>query len=69
MMIQTGPTLPGSAISSKKKRRLLGEDPWPYSLKKNRANLERFMGYSLDQSLMEKKMAVEDLFTPKTLDT
>lgn len=45
-------------------QKLLGEDPWPYGLEKNRANLERFVGYSLDQGLMVKKMAVEDLFVP-----
>ena len=50
-------------------RSLLGEDPWPYGVKRNRANLERFMGYSFDQGLMEKKPAVEDLFAPVTLDT
>ena len=50
-------------------RSLLGDDPWPYGVKRNRANLERFMGYSLDQGLMEKKVGVEDLFTPATLDT
>jgi hypothetical protein len=43
--------------------KLLG-DPWPQGLEKNRANLERFVGYSLDQGLMSKKMAVEDLFLP-----
>ena len=48
---------------------LLGKDPWPYGVKRNRANLERFMSYSLDQGLMEKKLAVEDLFAPSTLDT
>ena len=45
-------------------QKLLGEDPWPYGLEKNRANLERFVDYSLDQGLMVKKMAVEDLFVP-----
>ena len=44
--------------------KLLGPDPWPYGLEKNRANLERFVGYSLDQGLMKKKMAVEELFLP-----
>jgi hypothetical protein len=29
---------------------------------KNRANLERFVGYSLDQGLMEKKLSVEEMF-------
>jgi len=42
--------------------KLLGSDPWPFGLKKNRPNLERFVGYSLDQGLMAKKMAVEELF-------
>ncbi len=50
-------------------RHLLGDDPWPYGVGKNRANIERFMGYSLDQGLMEKKPAVEDFFAPATLDT
>ena len=46
-----------------------GEDPWPHGVKKNRANLERFIGYSLDQGLMEKKLEVGELFVPSTLDT
>jgi 4,5-dihydroxyphthalate decarboxylase len=44
--------------------KLFGPDPWPYGLEKNRANLERFVGYSLDQGLMAKKMALEELFLP-----
>ncbi|MGH7829494.1 MAG: ABC transporter substrate-binding protein, partial [Candidatus Binatia bacterium] len=48
-------------------RSVLGEDPWPYGIRRNRANLERFMGYSLDQGLMAKEMSVEELFHPSTL--
>jgi len=43
-------------------RAAFGADPWPHGIEKNRANLERFIGYSLDQGLMEKKLSVEDLF-------
>lgn len=50
-------------------RALLGEDPWPHGVRSNRSNLERFIGYSLDQGLMEKKLAVEELFDPSTVDT
>ena len=46
-----------------------GEDPWPHGVQKNRANLERFIGYSIDQGLMEKKLEVEELFAPNTLGT
>jgi 4,5-dihydroxyphthalate decarboxylase len=50
-------------------RNVFGADPWPNGMKKNRANIERFIGYSLDQGLMEKKLQVEDLFARDTLDT
>ena len=50
-------------------RSVLGEDPWPYGVAKNRANLERFMGYSLDQGLMAKKLTVEELFHESSRDT
>lgn len=47
-------------------RQVFGEDPWPYGIRKNRPNLERFIGYSLDQGLMEKKLEVEELFAGNT---
>ncbi|HWP56970.1 MAG TPA: hypothetical protein VNL14_03665 [Candidatus Acidoferrales bacterium] len=50
-------------------RNIFGEDPWPNGVEKNRANLERFMRYSLDQGLMEKPMTVEELFHASTLDS
>jgi 4,5-dihydroxyphthalate decarboxylase len=50
-------------------RKLFGSDPWPNGVKRNRANLERFMSYSLDQGLMEKTMTVEGLFHSTTLDS
>ncbi len=50
-------------------RRLLGVDPWPCGVRRNRDNLERFMGYSLDQGLMDKSLSVEELFFESTIDT
>ena len=50
-------------------RSVLGKDPWPYGVSRNRANLERFMSYSLDQGLMPKKMSVEELVHKSTRDT
>ena len=43
-------------------RAAFGDDPWPHGIAKNRANLERFIDYSLDQGLMDKKLSVEELF-------
>jgi 4,5-dihydroxyphthalate decarboxylase len=50
-------------------RDVFGADPWPNGTAKNRANLERFIEYSLDQGLIERKLRVEELFAPKTLDS
>lgn len=49
--------------------RLLGEDPWPSGVKRNRTNLERFLGYSTDQGLLQKKLSVDELFADSTLNT
>jgi 4,5-dihydroxyphthalate decarboxylase len=43
-------------------RKAFGADPWPHGIMKNRANLERFVDYSLDQGLMERKLSPEELF-------
>jgi 4,5-dihydroxyphthalate decarboxylase len=48
-------------------QQLLGDDPWPSGVKRNRANLERFMGYSFDQGLIARKMPVEELFHESTI--
>jgi 4,5-dihydroxyphthalate decarboxylase len=50
-------------------RKAFGDDPWPHGIKKNRANLERFIGYSLDQGLMDKKLEVEELFVENKQDS
>jgi 4,5-dihydroxyphthalate decarboxylase len=50
-------------------RNAFGGDPWPNGIKKNRANLERFIGYSLDQGLMERKPEVEELFAKSMLNS
>ena len=49
-------------------RKAFGVDPWPHGVRKNQANLERFMAYSLDQGLIERKLEVEELFAAGTLD-
>jgi 4,5-dihydroxyphthalate decarboxylase len=50
-------------------REIFGADPWPNGIKKNRANLQRFIGYSLDQGLLERSLTVEELFAESTLDS
>jgi 4,5-dihydroxyphthalate decarboxylase len=49
-------------------RAVFGDDPWPHGIEKNRANLDRFIGYALDQGLIEKKLEVEELFAAASFD-
>ncbi len=35
---------------------------WPLGVSANRANLERFIGYSLDQGIIDRRLEVEELF-------
>lgn len=47
----------------------LGPDPWVSGLRANRANLERFIGWMVDQRLLERPIPVESLFHSSVLDT
>ena len=49
-------------------RELIGDDPFPYGIKANRAMLETIAGYSHEQGLTPRKMNVEELFAESTLD-
>lgn len=42
----------------------LGASLWPLGVAANRANLERFIGYSYEQGIIDRRIAVEDLFHP-----
>ena len=50
-------------------RKAFGDDPWPHGLEKNRANLERFINYSQDQGLLNRKLEVDELFASNTLNS
>jgi 4,5-dihydroxyphthalate decarboxylase len=50
-------------------RSLFGRDPWENGVKRNRANIERFIKYSKDQGLIDLACEPETLFAEETLDT
>jgi 4,5-dihydroxyphthalate decarboxylase len=49
-------------------RDLFGNDPWPYGLGANRHVLETLVQYSYEQGLIKKRLEIEGLFAPNTLD-
>ncbi|MFM2128850.1 MAG: 4,5-dihydroxyphthalate decarboxylase [Pseudomonadota bacterium] len=52
-----------------REREAFGRSLWVSGVAANRANLERFVGYSRDQGLIDGRLTVEDLFHPSVLDT
>ena len=47
---------------------LIGDDPFPFGIKANRAMLDTIIGYSHEQGLTPRRMAIEELFAEQTLD-
>jgi len=42
--------------------RLLGTNLWPLGIAANRSNLERFIDYSFEQGIIDKRISIEDMF-------
>ena len=49
-------------------RQIFGDDPYPYGVKANREMLATLINYSHEQGLTSKKLKIEELFAPSTLD-
>ena len=49
-------------------RQLFGEDPYPYGVSRNRHMIETMIGFCQEQGLLEKSVAVEQLFAEQTHD-
>lgn len=45
-------------------REIFGDDPWPYGLERNHAELDQFLAYARDQGLTRRRLAPEDMFEP-----
>ena len=41
---------------------MFGNDPWPYGLERNWAELDRFLAYAHDQGLTQQRLSPEILF-------
>lgn len=60
--------LPWIGSEAQATRDLMGHDFWPYGVEPNRKTLETMTRYSFEQGLAVRKLAVEELFVPETLE-
>ena len=61
--------LPWQAAHVEEARRELGEDWWPYGVEPNRHVLDTFLRYHHEQGLSKRRLRVEELFAPETLQS
>ena len=61
-------SLPWVAQEIEETRALMGENFWPYGIKKNRKALEALFQYSYEQGLSQRKLTTEELFDPTSLE-
>jgi 4,5-dihydroxyphthalate decarboxylase len=61
--------LPWLVAEVEETRALMGDDPFPYGVAKNRTTVETLAGYSARQGLAPRRLTVEELFCESLLDT
>ena len=61
-------SLPWVGQEIEETRKLMGENFWPYGIEPNRKALEALFRYSHEQGLAKKRLKVEGLFHPSTLE-
>lgn len=61
-------SLPWVAQEAEETRKLMGENYWPYAIEPNRKALDALLQYSHEQGLAKRKLKIEELFHPSTLD-
>lgn len=61
-------SLPWFAQELEETRALMGENFWPYGIAENRAALEALFQYSNEQGLSKRRLTIEELFHPSTLE-
>ena len=61
-------TLPWLEPETRETIALMGRDFWRYGVKESRHDIEALTQYSFEQGLTERKVSVDELFAPSTLD-
>lgn len=61
-------SLPWAAQEIEDTRALMGENFWPYGIEPNRKALEALFQYSHEQGLCSRKVTIEEVFHPASLD-
>jgi 4,5-dihydroxyphthalate decarboxylase len=64
----SGAELTGEAQALAQRRRVVGEDPLPYGLARNRTAMEAVIRFAHDQKILPRAVTPEEMFAHDTLD-
>jgi 4,5-dihydroxyphthalate decarboxylase len=59
--------LPWLVAEAEETRALMGDDPFPYGVARNRKTLETLAGYTFKQGLAPRRLSIADMFCESTL--
>lgn len=62
-------SLPWQVAEAEETRALMGDDPFPYGVARNRKTVETLAGYTFGQGLAPRRLTIQDMFVPSLLDT
>lgn len=60
--------MPWLSEHARRWRDAAGEDFWPYGVEENRPTLEAFLQYAFEQGVATRRLKLEELFAPETLE-
>jgi 4,5-dihydroxyphthalate decarboxylase len=66
--LDSGATLPADAQAVAQRRSIVGDDPLPYGVAKNRKALEAIIQFARDQKILPRAVTPEEMFPRNTLD-
>jgi 4,5-dihydroxyphthalate decarboxylase len=66
--LDSGATLPPDAQAIAQRRSIVGDDPLPYGVEKNRKALEAIIQFARDQKILPRAVTAEEMFPRNTLD-
>lgn len=61
-------SLPWATQEFEETRSLMGRNYWPYGIKANRKELDLVMRYTHEQGLAKRRISIEEVFHPSTLE-
>jgi 4,5-dihydroxyphthalate decarboxylase len=66
--LASGAELSGEAQALARRRAIVGDDPLPYGVARNRTAMEAVIRFAVDQKILPRRVTPEEMFASNTLD-